>query len=78
MKKILGNLWIRIGLGIAVLGWLPLLLFGVWVWLGLSRDPHPNPIGLGLLAFLSFWPAAVCIGIGVVQLLIGAVRDNRG
>jgi hypothetical protein len=30
----------------------------------LSRDPNPNPIGFGLLAFVTFWPAIIMIVIG--------------
>jgi hypothetical protein len=24
--------------------------------LGLTKDPNPNPLGLGILAMLTFWP----------------------
>jgi hypothetical protein len=33
--------------------------------LGMTRDPNPNPIGFGLLAGLTFWPAVIMIVIGV-------------
>ena len=29
-----------------------------------SRDPDPNPIGFGLLAFVTFWPATIMIVVG--------------
>ena len=35
---------------------------------GLWPDPNPNPIGPGLLFFLSFWPAVICIIIGIVRV----------
>jgi hypothetical protein len=38
--------------------------------LGLWPDPNPNPIGPGLLFFVTFWPAVVCIIIGVVRVRI--------
>ena len=28
------------------------------------RDPNPNPMGFGLLAFVTFWPAIVMIVVG--------------
>jgi hypothetical protein len=36
--------------------------------LGLWPDPNPNPIGPGLLFFFTFWPAVICLGIGVFQV----------
>ena len=35
-----------------VVGSAPLLLFML-----LTKDPHPNPVGLGFLAFLTLWPS---------------------
>jgi len=29
-----------------------------------SRAPNPNPIGYGLLAFVTFWPAIIMIVVG--------------
>jgi hypothetical protein len=67
MKALLRNRWSRIGLGLAVLGWGPLLAVVVLSSLGLWPDPNPNPIGLGLLFFVTFWPAVICLGIGYFQ-----------
>jgi hypothetical protein len=36
--------------------------------LGLWPDPDPNPIGLGLLAFFTFWPGVVCLLLGAVNV----------
>jgi hypothetical protein len=30
-------------------------------------DPHPNPIGPGLVAFFTFWPSVICILVGVAR-----------
>ena len=30
-------------------------------------DPNPNPIGFGLLFFVTFWPAVICLGVGFFQ-----------
>ncbi len=36
-------------------------------WLGVTRDPNPNPVGLGILAVLAFWPSVLLVIVGVVQ-----------
>lgn len=59
-----------IGIAIIVLGSGPLLAIILFAKLGLTDDPNPNPIGPGMLAFLTFWP-------GVVVTIIGAVRGRR-
>jgi hypothetical protein len=33
--------------------------------LGIAKEPNPNPIGVGLLAFLTFWPSVLLVMIGV-------------
>ena len=43
----------------------PLLGIIVAASLGLTRDPNPNPVGFGILAGLTFWPAIILIVIGV-------------
>ena len=58
-----------IGLAILILGTGPLLVFGGAAALGLTRDPNPNPIGLGLLAFISFWPAVIMMGAALVTVI---------
>lgn len=72
MKEYLGNLWIKIGLTLVVLGWGPLLAIILLAAIGLWPDPDPNPIGPGLLFFFTAWPAIICLGIGVFK-----VQGNR-
>lgn len=67
--RYLRNRWIRIGLVIGVLGCGPLLAIILLATLGLWPDPNPNPIGPGLLFFVSAWPTVICLAIGVVQVL---------
>jgi hypothetical protein len=46
---------------------LTLLAIGITPLLGVilfSRDPNPNPIGFGLLALVTFWPAIIMIVVG--------------
>lgn len=59
-----------IGLALLVLGTGPLLLIVVAAELGLTSDPNPNPIGPGLLAFVTFWPAVILIAWGLVTSLL--------
>jgi hypothetical protein len=56
-----------VGFWLFVAGCGPLLAIITAASLGLTRDPNPNPIGLGLLAGLTFWPAVILIVIGVVK-----------
>jgi hypothetical protein len=67
MRTYLANRWSRIGLACVVLGWSPLWLIVLLAALGLWPDPDPNPVGPGLLFFLTFWPAVICLGIGAFQ-----------
>jgi hypothetical protein len=68
MKKYLSNLWIKIGLGLVVFGWGPLLAIIFLAAVGLWPDPNPNPIGPGLLFFFTSWPAIICLVIGVFRV----------
>jgi len=58
------------GLALLVLGTGPLLAIVLAVELGLLSDPNPNPIGPGLLAFFTFWPAVILIVWGLVASLV--------
>ena len=49
------------GITLLVLGTGPLLAIISAASLGLLSDPNPNPIGPGLLAFFTFWPAVIMI-----------------
>ena len=76
MKDYLANTWFKLGLGLAILGWGPLLAIILLAAIGLWPDPNPNPIGPGLLFFFTFWPAVVCLIIGTVQTRRKWRRDN--
>lgn len=54
----------RIGLVLLGLGSGPLLLIVGLAAVGLWPDPRPNPVGPGLLAALTFWPALGCLAVG--------------
>jgi hypothetical protein len=50
-----------------VFGTGPLVFIIVAAAVGLWPDPNPNPIGPGLLAFLTFWPGVICLVVGIAQ-----------
>ena len=56
-----------VGVILLVLGSGPLLTVILLAWLGLTKDPNPNPVGLGIIAFLTFWPSVILIGVGVAR-----------
>lgn len=71
MSDFLASRWTKVGLFLVVFGWGPLLAIILLAAVGLWPDPNPNPIGPGLLFFVTFWPAVVC-------LLVGYFRRRRG
>ena len=58
-------LWI--GLALLLLGSGPLLGIIVAAHLGWTKDPNPNPIGPGILAMCTFWPAIGMIIAGAIM-----------
>jgi hypothetical protein len=67
MKTLWSNRLFKIGAIIALVGWTPLLAIILLAAIGLWPDPNPNPIGPGLLFFVTFWPAVICLGTGTFQ-----------
>ena len=65
-SKVPALVWI--GMSMMVVGTSPLLLV---LWL--SKDPNPNPVGPGILSFLTFWPGLGLVISGVMRWLR---RDN--
>ena len=62
--------WIRAGIGVIVIGALPLLLVILAAKLHLLADPDPNPVGAGVLFFFS-------VLLGSAIALAGIVRCER-
>lgn len=46
-----------LGLGLLLVGSGPLLTVMLLAALGVLDDPNPNPVGFGILAAFTFWPA---------------------
>jgi hypothetical protein len=67
-NKYLSNRWIWVGLALVTFGWGPLLGIVLLEELGLWPDPNPNPIGPGILFFLTSWPAIICLAMGMFQV----------
>jgi len=61
-SKLPALVWI--GMSMMVVGTSPLLLV---LWL--SKDPNPNPVGPGILSFLTFWPGLGLVISGVMRWL---------
>jgi len=55
-----------IGLAVFCVGSGPLLSTLLLAWLGVTDDPDPNPVGFGILAFLTFWPGVGLMIVGIV------------
>ena len=68
MRKYWESRLVRTGLALFVFGCGPLLFIIGAAAVGLWPDPNPNPIGPGILAFLTFWPSLICMVIGVARV----------
>jgi hypothetical protein len=66
MRDDLRSRLVQIGLAVLVLGSAPLFLIIAAASVGLWPDPNPNPIGPGILAFLTVWPGVIILALGVV------------
>ncbi|HWC04301.1 MAG TPA: hypothetical protein VHF87_16220 [Methylomirabilota bacterium] len=71
MRRYLESRLVQVGLALLILGTGPLLFIIVAATVDLWPDPNPNPIGPGILAFLTFWPSLICLAVG-----IGRVRSQ--
>ena len=68
---------VRAGLACMALSALPLLVVGVFGYrLGLTSDPNPNPVGLGLLFIAGVTIGGILIAIGAF-LMAGAIRRGE-
>ena len=74
MRAYFQSLWVKVGVGLLIVGAGPLVFIITVATLGLWSDPNPNPIGPGLLFFFTFWPAIICIVVGVIRVRI---RNRR-
>jgi hypothetical protein len=76
-KYYYSNRLVRIGFWLLVIGAGPLVSIILLAEVGLWPDPNPNPIGPGLSFFFTFWPAVICLGIGISQVWRGKAGSAR-
>lgn len=72
LKKLRGSRLFLAGAALLTVGTAPLLLYILYELV--TGSTGGNPIGLGLLFFVSFWPAIILMGIGAFFALRG--RDG--
>jgi hypothetical protein len=65
---------VRLGAALLVFGCGPLFFIIAAAAVGLWPDLDPNPVGPGLLAGLTFWPAVICLVVGAARV---RRRNNR-
>jgi hypothetical protein len=68
MRDYLQDRVVKIGLIILALGSGPLLGIIFLAKIGVWPDPNPNPIGPGLLMFLTFWPGVIALFSGLFRV----------
>jgi hypothetical protein len=56
-----------IGFVVFCLGSGPLLAVIAAAALGLTSDPNPNPVLLGIMAMFTFWPSSIAMAIGLAR-----------
>ena len=66
--------WVRAGLTLLLVGSAPLVAIIVAAKVGLWPDPNPNPIGPGMLFFVSGVAATGCLAIGAVWVWLDLRR----
>jgi uncharacterized membrane protein len=83
-EKYLSNKYIRIGLSLVLLGWMPLLGIIFLVAEGLWSDPNPNSVGPDLIRFkrIVFWLEVAltillfCLGLFLVMKMLLSSSSN--
>lgn len=67
MNKLWRSGYFVAGALLFLLGTGPLLTVIALTGLGLTKDPNPNPVGFGVLAFLTFWPSVFLMIVGFAK-----------
>ena len=71
------NLLGWLGLAGLLLGTGPLVAVMVMARAGLTSDPNPNPVGFGILMFLTFWPSLTLFLIGAALSVARYARARK-
>jgi hypothetical protein len=67
-KKIFSSKMFKAGLILFIVGISPLLLYVLYEFV--TGATGGNPVGLGLLFFVTFWPSVILMLIGIVSALL--------
>ena len=67
---------IRTGLALLIIGSTPLFAIIIAARLGLTSDPNPNPVGPGMLVFLTFWPSIGLILAGMFSVWVSRTEKK--
>ena len=62
------NLPLKIGVLLLVIGTSPLLIVILLNTLGIINAP--NPVGFGIIFFITFWPAIILVIIGIIKKVL--------
>ena len=74
-RTLFSDSWaLRGGLLLLVIGSGPLVAINLAAKPGLTSDPNPNPVGLGIMAGLSLFPSPVMMIARIMQV----IWTNRG
>ncbi len=65
--QLLKSKMFKAGLALLIIGSSPLLLYVLYEFVTGAKGG--NPIGLGLLLFVTFWPSVILMLIGAVSVL---------
>lgn len=68
-----GRRWLRRGAILFAIGPGPLLLIVALSKIGIG-DPNPNPVGPGILAMFTFYPALAMLLYGGVRTVLGVLK----
>jgi hypothetical protein len=64
-RRTLSSVMLLLGVLGLLAGTGPLVGVLVAAKMGWTADPNPNPVGFGILAFLSFWPSVLLLALGI-------------
>lgn len=70
MLPFLSDKLFLIGAAVVIIGSAPLITILLLAKVGLWPDPNPNPVGPGLLVFVTFWPGVILMAAGIFRSAI--------